>query len=97
MQLVENEITTIVYEKDSGETSARVIIPVAVPHQNIRAIDLSDLTEAERLQMQAMYTEYKAYTKAYINNMLNFENWVDHTRNQEIKPKWRTFKLSGLK
>lgn len=97
MKLVENEITSIVYEKESGDTSARVILPTQVPKDLIRAIDLSELDPAQRAELAQMYVEYKEYVSTYMEKMFNFETWAEHTQNKEIKPKWRAFKVSGLR
>jgi hypothetical protein len=97
MKLNESEITSIVYEKDSGEQSARVIIPTSVPKDLIRALDVSELEPAERQDLLNLYTEYKQYTAAFLENMFNFETWVDHTHNRTVKPKWRAFKVAGLR
>lgn len=97
MNLVENEIATIVYEKDSGDTSARVIVPTQVPKDLVRAIDVSELDPAQRAEIAEMYVEYKKYVSTFMENMFNFETWVEHTHNKEIKPKWRAFKVSGLR
>lgn len=97
MKLTENQLTTIVYEKESGETSARVIIPTKVPTDLIKAIDLSELDPAERARMANLHEEYRQYVAAQLKTLLTFENWVDHSYNEEIKPKWRSFKVSGLR
>lgn len=97
MHLNEAEITSIVYEKDSGEQSARVIIPTFVPKDLIRAFDVSELDAAERQDLLQLYTEYKQYTAAFMENMFNFETWAEHTHNRTVKPKWRAFKVTGLR
>jgi hypothetical protein len=97
MKLNENEVTSIVYEKESGDTSARVILPVQVPKDLIRAIDMSELEPSERAEMAALHAEYKQYVSTFMEKMFNFETWAEHTHNKEIKPKWRAFKVSGLR
>lgn len=97
MNLKEAEITSIVYEKENGDTSARVIIPVAVPKNLVRAIDVSELEPTERKELLELYTEYKKYTTAYLENMFGFETWVEHTQNRTVTPKWRAFKVAGLR
>lgn len=97
MKLTETEITTVVYEKHTGEKTSRVIIPTSVPGDIVRAIDVSDLNPAERAEYLALYEEYKQYKSAYIDRMFNFETWVEHTHNRNIKPTWRAFKVAGLR
>ena len=97
MNLTEAQIASIVYEKDSGDISARVILPVSVPSSNVRAIDLSDVPVLEREEISKLYMEYIAYKEAFMSNMFNFETWVEHSTNKVITPKWRAFKLSGLR
>lgn len=98
MKLTENQITTIVYDNETkGERTTRVIIPTSVPKETIRAIDVDDLDVGERALMCELYNEYREYTQQHLNQMYNFETWVEHTKGTEIKPKWRAFKVSGLK
>lgn len=97
MELTESQITSIIYEKDGGDKSARVIIPTAVPKDLIRAIDVSELDPAEREKLVQLYKEYKEYTAGFMKTMFSFENWASQTHQVEIKPKWRAFKVSGLR
>lgn len=97
MNLTEAQIASIVYEKDGGDVSARVILPVSVPSTNVRAIDLSDVPPAEREEVSKLFAEYRAYKEAFMANMFNFETWVEHSTGKVITPKWRAFKLSGLR
>lgn len=97
MNLTEATLTTIIYEKDSGDTSSRVVIPVSVPKTNVRAIDVSELEPADREKLRDLYTEYRQYTEAFVAGMFNFETWVEHTKGETIAPKWRQFKLTGLR
>lgn len=97
MKLTEREIATIVYEKEDGDLSSRVILPVQVPGDLVRAIDVSELSNEERQEMATLYAEYKKYVMSFMENMFNFETWTEHTHNKQIKPKWRAFKTSGLR
>lgn len=98
MKLTENQITTIVYENENkGERTSRVIIPTSVPKDIVRGIDVDELDPGERNVMLELYNQYREYTQQYVANMFNFENWVEHTTGKEVKPKWRAFKVSGLK
>lgn len=98
MQLTENKITSIVYEsKSKGEISSRVIVPTSVPADFVRAIDVSDLQPQEREEMAQLYAEYREYREEFMSRLFNFETWVEHTKNKSVTPKWRAFKLDGLK
>jgi hypothetical protein len=96
--LNENQITTIVYEnKNKLETSARAIIPTSIPATVVRAIDVEELSEVDRVKMNELYSEYRGYTKQFVANMFSFENWVEHTKGVVIEPKWRAFKVENIK
>lgn len=98
MKLTENQITTIVYENETkGETTTRVIIPTSLPKDNVRAIDVDDLSPSERDEMARLYSAYRQYTKEFMAKMFNFEDWAEHSIGVKIEPKWRAFKSSGLK
>lgn len=97
MKLVESELTTILYEKEGGETSARVIIPTNIPNDLLRALDVSEVDPVERAELQALYAEYKEYKASFMEAMFNFETWVEHTQGKIVRPKWRSFKASGLR
>jgi hypothetical protein len=100
MILHESKIASIVYTSASdGNVSARTIVPtyVPVPADSVRAIDVSELTEAEQQETAALVAEYKQYTKDYFKAMFKFEDWVEHSKGTAISPKWRTFKVSGIK
>lgn len=97
MKLTEAEITTIIYEKENGETTSRTILPVSIPKDLIRAIDLSETDLSERAELQKMYEEYQWYVQNFMKTMFNFETWAEQAHGKEIKPKWRSFKVSGLR
>jgi hypothetical protein len=97
MKLTETQLATIIYEKESGEVTTRVIVPTSVPKDLIRAIDVTDLNTHERETVAQQYAEYQAYVKLYLSNMFNFEGWLDHSQNITATHQWRSFKLAGLK
>lgn len=84
------------YEKSAGETTDRVIIPTHVPTDNVKAIDVSELDDNLRIEMQRFVTEYSEYVDRYMRGMYSFEDFVAHTFNVHVTPKWRTFKVSGI-
>lgn len=101
-----SELTHILYERATdlvggtkGEVTERYIIPTFVPQPNIKALDVTDLTEEEREMLQTAYAEYAEYYKQAASTLFSFEDWLSHSRGDEAKPtlKWRTFKLENVK
>lgn len=96
-QLKSGERATIMYTSASkGETTKRVIIPSYVPNDSIKALDVSELTEAEQLSTQLFFAEYVAYQEERRATSFTFEDWLQQTHNVDISAKWRTFKLGGI-
>ena len=97
MKLIESSINLIDYTSDStNETTKRVIIPMHVPFDNVRAIDVSLLEAAEQQTMVEMVVEYKQYIASVMATAYKFEDWAEHTKNVSVQPKWRTFKLANV-
>ena len=93
----EAELTTIVYTSESKkETTTRTIVPVTVPKDSIRAIDVSGAAIEAQQGMVELVAEYKSYVNAAIANTYKFEDWVEHTKGVVIHPNWRTFKVSNI-
>lgn len=94
----QGEFAEIVYLSEAKqETTERVIIPTFVPKQTMKSIDVTDLSYAERMEMQELYAEFAKYYEDYLANAFNFETWVEHSKGKVISPKWRAFKLSNIK
>lgn len=74
-----------------AEKTERVIIPTEVPG-NIKAIDVTELSDDEQQEMSELYEEYLKYFNNHIKRAYSFENWASHTKQINISPKWRTFK-----
>lgn len=100
-----NELTHIQYEKATnygggrkGELTERFVIPTFVPQPNIKALDVTSLTEEERTELQELYAEYTEYYKQAVSTLFTFEDWISHSRGDEPAPevKWRTFKLENV-
>lgn len=100
-----NELTHIKYTKTTTtgevvqeEATERYIIPTFVPLPNIKAIDVTDLSEDERAEMIKLYDEYTQYYQRVVSTLFTFEDWLSHTGNEEVKPgvKWRTFRLNNV-
>lgn len=81
---------------NKGEVTERYVIPSFVPHPNIKAIDVTDLTEEEREEIAALYMEYVEYYKQAASTLFSFEDWVDHSKQKNVRPKWRTFREDNV-
>ena len=88
----------IEYEKKNGDVVERFIVPVTVPKEYIRAIDVSgdDYDEEAVAQMEQYVAEYAQYIKDHMSTMFSFEDFVDHTFNESIEVQWKTFNLYGI-
>lgn len=93
----EAEIYKVEYTDSKDQTSSRTIMPTFVPSENINAIDLSELTEEERAEIQQLYVEYKDYVNTLNKNIYSFEDFISHTKGKVIQPKWRKFNTNRLK
>ena len=92
--LKEGVVQQIVYGDSDGK---RDIIPTFVPDQNVKAIDVTDLSFDKKNDMEFLVQEYAEYVEQASKTIFNFEDWVELTKGKNISPKWRTFKLSNLK
>lgn len=97
MKLTEGVLTPITYTSESkNETTERVIVPVSVPKDTIRAIDVSGMNDDDQQAVASLVAEYKEYLAGFYKGAFNFEDWASHTREVQIQPKWRTFKVSNV-
>lgn len=94
---MKQDIWNIEYTNSKNETSAREIIPTTIPSDNIKAIDVSDLSESEKAHIKELLAEYNEYVEHHRASMFNFETWVNHSKGEEIAPKWRTFNKDRIK
>lgn len=97
MNLIESQVVPVIYEDASNKVTSRVIIPTSVPRDTVKAIDVTDLSVADRTRLQQLHTEYMEYRANAMTRLFNFEDWVSHTMSLNIEPKWRTFKIAGLR
>lgn len=99
--LKQYELQNIRYSKidptKGVQFTERVIVPTFVPKDNIKAIDVSDLSEDQQQDVLQYLQEYAEYVKEFQQSMFKFEDWVAHTKNIYIEPKWRTFKKENTK
>ena len=88
----------IEYEKKNCDIVERFIVPVAIPKEYIRAIDVSgdDYDEVAVAEMEHYVTEYAQYVKDHMSSMFTFEDFVDHTFNESIEVQWKTFNIYGI-
>lgn len=98
MQPTKNKLETVEYTKANKETSERVIIPTYIPQPNIKALDVTELTEDRREDVLEMVQEYSDYVAQQQKTIFSFEDWLEHSKQiDSTDVKWRTFKLDGLK
>jgi len=95
----QNEITHIKYKRatslgggEQGEVTERYIIPTFIPQDNIKAIDVTTLTEEERDEFQQLWADYQSYYQTAVAALFDFETWVEHSTGKTVSAKWRTFK-----
>lgn len=94
--LTESKVALIKYEDSKGETTCREILPMSIPKDAIRAIDVSHLSFEEKTKLAEQVAEYKEYMANIIKSAFTFENWVDHSYGEVPDLKWRTFKVSKI-
>lgn len=86
-----SNLMEIVYTKETPvgqEVTERVVIGNSKVG-NMKAIDVTDLSEDERNHMLVLYREYQEYVGTVLKTIFPFETWVEHTRNDTIETKWR--------
>lgn len=83
--------------KYKGETDQRVVIPTYVPSTNMKAIDVTALSDDERDALQILLRGYDEYYKACAKNIFSFEDWMSHVTGETNLPEvsWRTFRLEN--
>ena len=93
------EVTKIQYTKTISEdkslavynTSRRDVIFTTKP-ENLRAIDVTELSDDRKQEISELYDEYTAYFNNHMKLAFSFENWLSHSKGIDFTPKWRTFK-----
>ena len=87
----------VTYTKPStGEITDRVIIPVSQAQPNVKAIDVTAMSDVERAEMEGLFNEYQEYVDNCIKQIFSFEDYISHTRGEEKEIKWRTFRSDHL-
>ena len=109
--LVENKIVSVLKERkiqnirytkpvnvggeQIDEVTERVVIPTFIPKASVKAVDVTDLSEEKREELQQLLTEYNEYVRERSKAIFKFEDWVEHTKLTHIDVKWRTFKINN--
>ena len=96
MNLTESTIANVVYKKASGEVTARTIIPTSVPASVVRAIDVSEMAPADRLELAQKHAEYRTYVDTFTRQLFSFADWMEHAYGVTPELKWRSFTASEL-
>lgn len=94
--LTESKVANIEYVDSKGERSTRIILPVTIPKDTIKALDVSDLAPGVVKSLSNRIAEYNEYMATIIKSAFTFENWVDHQHGESLDLKWRTFKVSEI-
>lgn len=88
------------YLKEGEEIpSKRTILTTYVPDIKsylVRGIDVSDLSSEEQKTIERLWQEYKEYLTNVRKTNFSFEDYIQHTTNQEMKLKWRSFHPEGI-
>ena len=80
-----------------GEITERYVIPTFVPTiSNIRALDVTDLSEDQRAALLALWNQYQEYYQTAVSLIFDFETWIEHSTNEQVEVKWRTFKPDNI-
>ncbi len=87
----------ISYRKDStGLVEEKFILPIYIPGELVTAIDIGDLPEPEVLKITQLQRDYSDYLAGIKRATFGFEDWVEHTTGEQIKPKWRSYKVANI-
>lgn len=94
----EAKVYNVKYASKAGETSERTIIPTYVPKQtsNVKALDVSALTQGQRAELLELVGSYQQYKDQYIKTMFTLENFIEHTTGKPAELKFRTFIQENL-
>lgn len=97
--LQNNALSHVRYTKADGEVTDRKVLLTFVPapkHQNVKAIDVTGLSEADAEKLQGAWIEYQEYLENQRKTLFAFEDFVAQTLGDSPEIKWRTFKPAQL-
>jgi len=80
----------------AGEVTQRKIIPTTLPSPNIKAIDVSDVSQMEQDKIVSHLEEYTEYVEQHLKTLFSFEDWISHTNRESVFLKWRTFNIDNI-
>lgn len=92
-------VSQIIYTNAKGDKSERTIMPTSVPATKpvIKAFDVSDLSEDDVIRLESQYAEYQAYRKQAIDNLFDFNDFVDQIGQPQVEGiKFRSFSPGGI-
>lgn len=96
------KVNTFTYLKEGAnatDASNRTILTTYVPVPKdlvVRGIDVTELSEDQRDNLEKLWVEYQEYLIRLRETTFSFEDFIQHTTNQEIKLKWRSFHPEGI-
>lgn len=84
---------SITYVDSKGVTTHRTIIPVTIPADNIRALDVTGLSDEEINHLSDKLAEYKQYKSAIMQHMWTLEEFIKSTDDDGTLDtiSWRSF------
>ncbi len=95
-----HKTTPIKYTKGNGDVSSRSIIPTYVPVDNIKAVDVTELSTEDATKMETLVHEYYTdYVAGRMACMFSFEDWLSAqgvSDDISTKVKWRTFSVDKI-
>ena len=102
--LKQHEAADISYSKDCGESGQlkrfehtdRKIIPTFIPPENIKAIDVTGMSDEDISRLEDRLVEYAEYYKNAVKTIFSFNDWIEQAHQEFADVKWRTFKQSGI-
>lgn len=96
-QLNKNQMVNIQYINNSnGEKTKRQIISTTNIPTNIKAIDVTNLSQTDKTDLLQLYNDYADYKRQELNKLFNFSDWILHTKGVRLDVKWRTFKINNI-
>ena len=96
-QLNKQQIVTIQYVNNStGEQTNRQIISTTHILENIKAVDVTNLTDQDKQDVLQKYNDYTMYKQHALSKLFNFSEWITHTTGEKVDLKWRTFKINNI-
>jgi hypothetical protein len=95
-----NKLYCIEYEKADGTVTLRSIVPMTDAPKNVRAIDVTALSNDQVDALMLKQTEYRAYCQHFMAGMYDFETWFEHTQGTKLDKtlnEIRSFTVTNIK